>query len=430
MCRRTSAWAGAVLLATFPALAGAQSAASVAGRVAIDGDAHEYAAVEAVFRNAPVCNALSIAPCPEEEPDDDSAWSALQDIEQIYVTWDAQRLVLAARGRIAGHVLILALDYRAGGAREMANLTPWRRAVRFGPDLRPDAFVAVRDGARTPELFRVRREEALEPVPIDAYEGVASFAGEARGRALEISIPWSVLFPDAPLSMNPDSLGPSFPQFELPADARAQGLRLAAFVAHADEGLSVADVAPDASVAPDLDTRTPVVVDRAARVQWDADDVPPPHFVDFGVAVQTQAVARFVPEAPAPAPERFTLIDLATFRADAPQTTSRVLFPEADVALGWGFRVSEPAPATLYISARIYSMRGDLVAEVVRDEARACGSIAGPYGCFGNAARDRWDGRDRHGARVPGGMYLLRVTAGLRPGIESTRAQRTIAVVD
>ena len=36
---------GAVLLATVPALAGAQSAASLAGRVVIDGDAREYTAV-------------------------------------------------------------------------------------------------------------------------------------------------------------------------------------------------------------------------------------------------------------------------------------------------------------------------------------------------------------------------------------------------
>ena len=430
MRNQTSALLGATLLALFPAGLTAQSVADLSSRIVIDGVAREYTPVEAIFRNTEVCGALSVAPCPEEEPADDSAWSALQDIEQIFVTWDAARLVVAVSGRVAGHALVLLLDYRAGGMREMSNLSRWRRALRFGPDLRPDALVAVRDGARVPELFLVEREEALHPVEPERYAGVATFEADAPGRALEISIPWSLLFPDVPRSINPDSLAPRTPQFELPLDASQQGLRLAALVVHAQEGFSAADVAPDPSQRLPLEARSLVVVDRAARVDWDANFERPPLYVDFGAAVQTQVAARFVPAAPSAATAPFAIVGLETFRADAPSTRTRVLFPEADIDLGFAFRVSEPAPAAVYVSAHIYSMRGERVADLVRDELRSCVAQPAPHGCFGAAARDRWDGRDRNGRPVPGGMYLLRVTAGLRPGIELVRAQRTIAVVD
>jgi hypothetical protein len=427
VCRRSAAslWVWACTL--WPAWLGAQSEADLSGRIAIDGVIDlpgEYRFAEAVFRTAEICDGLAISPCPEEEPPGDSAWSALQDVEQIFVTWDASRLYLAVPGRIAGHALILFIDHRSGGMHEAANLSRWRRALRFGPDLRPDAFVAVRDGARAPELFLVTRNEALEQVHLERYEALASFEADAPGRALEISIPWSVLFPSAPPP--PHGTASPAPTFVLPADAAFQGLRLAALAVHAQDGLGAADAAPDPSMRLPLEPRTALVIDRAARVIWDADR---DGLVDFGAAVQTQSAARFVPEAPRAADGRFEIVALETFRAATPSTSARVLFPEAGVHLGFRFRVSESAPAVLYVTASIYSMRGERVVDLVRDAARSCDPRAAPY-CFGVAARDRWDGRDGNGGAVPGGMYLLRVSAGIRPGVDSARAQRTIAVVD
>lgn len=426
MSRRTAVilW---VLACTWPRWLGAQSAPDLSDRITIDGRidlATEYAFVEAVFRTAEICDGLSVSPCPLEEPPDDSSWSALQDVEQIFVTWDAAGLFLAVSGRIASHALVLFIDHRSGGMHEASSLSRWRRALRFGPTLRPDAFVAVRDAARAPELFLVTRNEALQQVHLESYEAVATFEADAPGRALEIFIPWSVLFPGA--ASPPDSAAPGAARFELPYDARTQGLRLAAAVVHAQDGLAAADVAPDPSTRLPLEPRSAAVLDRAARVDWDADR---DGRVDFGAAVQTQAQARFVPDAPRAADARFEIVALETFRADRPSVGARTLFPEAAVDLGFRFRVSEPAPATVYVTASVYSMRGERIVELLRDAARSCDPQQAPY-CFGSASRDRWDGRDASGRAVPGGMYLLRVTAGLRPGIESTRAQRTIAVVD
>lgn len=419
---------GAVL--GWSASAAAQSAADLSPRVVVDGALGEYRAVEAAFHDAVVCEALGIVPCVDEEPADDSSWSSLQDIEQIVVTWDAERLIVGVAARIAGHALVVFLDHRSGGLVEASNLSAWRRALHFGPDLRPDAFVAVHDGARLPELYRVIGSEALEKIDPERYDGVATFEADAAGRALEIAIPWSVLFPNAPHALNPDSLAPAQPMFVLPADSSVQGLRLAAVVVHAADGWGAADVAPDASHAVALEPREPLRVDRAVHVDWDASGAGSPRFVDFGAAIQLQAAGRFVPEPPSSPVQRFALGDLQTFRSDRPETPSRALFPEADVDLGFTFEVSTAPAGPLFVTTSIYSMRGEHIADLVRDEARTCTPQPSPYGCFGAPASDRWDGRDRRGARVPGGMYVLRVTAGLRRGSVDAQVQRTIAVVD
>jgi hypothetical protein len=406
-----------------------QSAADLSNRILVDARLDDFTPIEAVFRNADNCK--QVAP-PEscgadEEPADDSAWSTLQDVQQIFVTWDATRLYVGARGRIAHHALLLCLDFQPGGLASMSELRNWRHALDFGAEMQPDAFLAVQDGATLPELWRVVGAEAVEQVSLDDYDAVASFAGEFPGGALEAAIPWEVLFPGAPVAVDPDTLAPTVPMFVLPADAAAHGLRLAAAVVHAESGLSGADVAPDGSVRPPLDPRLRMTVDRAARVDWDAAGSGPLHFVDFGAAVQTQAAARFV--GGAPGGPVVHLEALRTFRAGSGEASTRLLSPDAGAVIAFGFDLASPVPAAVFVSARIVSLQGDLVRELYRDVSRTCETLPAPFGCFGDAERDRWDGRDANGRPVPGGVYVLQLRAGPSRGVESTRSQRTIAVV-
>ncbi|MFQ5601281.1 MAG: hypothetical protein ACE5G2_12110 [Candidatus Krumholzibacteriia bacterium] len=112
-----------------------------------------------------------------------------------------------------------------------------------------------------------------------------------------------------------------------------------------------------------------------------------------------------------------------------PASPTRLLLADAGRDLEFAFRVADPAPAVVYLTASVYSMRGERVADLVRDERRSARTLQEPFGRFGDPARDRWDGRDLAGQPVPGGMYVLRVSAGTSPGVTTSRQQRTIAVV-
>ncbi len=396
----------------------AGSAADLSPRLVVDGWLDDWLDEDAFF---PACPAGTVTPC-IIEPHDDSTWSTLQDIQQLYVTWDATHLYIAVSGSITGHALLVLLDHRDGGLDDMGSLEDWRRAVRFGPALRPDAFLAVRDGQRLPELWLVAAQEALQRVASDEYQAAASFAVGAPSGALEAAIPWSLLFPDAVLAVNPDSLAPAAPMFVLPQDVAVRGLRLAALVAHASEGNSGADAAPDPTEKLPLDPATPLRLDRAARVDW--GDGGTPAFVRFGFAVQEQRELRFDPAFTSASATADFEIELTTFRAgDAAQRSTRLVVPDRDEAVQFELRVRGTLPGVLYLTSSIWSLHGERIVELGRD-LPCTGSP-----CIIAASASQWDGRDAAGNVVRGGTYVLRVTAGTAPGTQAARVQRALAVV-
>lgn len=399
----------------------ARSAADLSAHIVIDGRAVEWDALDAVFGACPVPSDTCV-----QEPANDSAWSALHELEQIYVTWDAAHLYVAVKGTLASHALVLYIDHRAGGLTAATGLEHWRRALVFGPELRPDLFVAIRAGQTTPELWSVGGSEALQRLSPAASRAVAQF--DVGSGALEAAIPWSELFPGALVQVNPDSLAPTAPMFVLPAASAAQGLRLAAAIVHADEGWATADAAPDPTEPLPLDARGPVVLDRVARIDWASPGAIP--FVRFGFAVQEQTTPRFLPDAPA-APGAVASggfeLELHTFRSGDPeQKPTRLLVPDRSLALECALFVRGTVPDVLYVTSTIYSSRGERVVELLRDEPMTC---AAATACGLAPGRWVWDGRDVSGQPVPGGTYVLRTSAGSSPGAASVRVQRTLAVV-
>jgi hypothetical protein len=422
-------WCGVTLCGGSPA--GAQSAADLQDRLLVDGLLDDWQAAECVFRNTAVCSALALpGPCPPEEPLDDSAWSRLQELQQIKVTWDATHLYIAVEAVIADHALVVLLDTDRGGLGGMTELAVWRRAIRFGNAFNPDYLLAVHDRQRSPELWRVRSPQGLESISPDEFTATASFQVDAAGRALEAAIPWSVLFPGAPFLVNPDSLAPEEPMFVLPTAAAVQGLRLLAVLVHAEDGLSAADVAPDASHPLPLASRDPVTLDRAVHVEWSSGTTAP-HFVAFGQAVQLQAAARFVPETTLDVTPHWELSRLDTYAVQALGTseTTRLLLADAGYDLQFVFDFNDPALNQVYVTASIFSMRGERVLLLYQNSLRQSVGAMAPWGRFSNPLQDRWGGEDRHGKPMDAGMYFLRITAGANPGVVSTREQRTIVVV-
>jgi hypothetical protein len=400
-----------------PAPAAGQSAADLSGRLRIDADLDDWTAAEAVF-------------LPGEEPQDDARTAPFDELQQVRVTWDAQRLYVAVEARVESGTLLVGLDFRPGGLEDASALNAWRRALRFGTELRPDALLAVGGPGRAVELWLVEAEGRLQRVEAERFAALARFEIGAAAGALEAALPWPVLFPDAPLASDPEPGAPAEPVFVLPEASSRLGLRLAAVIAAAPAGQSGFDIAPDNRTGLPADPRQPVVLDRAARLDWDAAGGGPPHFVDFGAAVQTQAAPRFVPPLAAGLAAALRLGDLRTFvRGPSGLREARLVPFEAGFELGFGFDVQPADAGPLFVSATVWSLHGERVRQLVRDARREPGPPAAPLGAYGDALRDRWDGRDDHGFAVPGGMYVLRVALGTGPGQPVVQAQRPIAVV-
>jgi len=128
----------------------ARSAADLSTTLVVDGVLSGWDPLDAVFRT---CSTAVVDSCSaEEEPADDSAWSSRQELLQILVTWDAARLYVAVTGSLGGHALLVFLDHRSGGLEDMSSVESWRRALHFGPELRPDLVLALREGQAVPEL--------------------------------------------------------------------------------------------------------------------------------------------------------------------------------------------------------------------------------------------------------------------------------------
>ena len=422
---RSAALGAALAVLCSGTAAEARSAADLSTTLVIDGVLSEWDPQDAVFR---LCSTSVADSCSAvEEPADDSAWSSRQELLQIFVTWDASRLYVAVTGGLGGHALLLFLDHRSGGLEDMSSVESWRRALRFGPELRPDMILALREGQALPELLRVAGRETLQRLGTERYEARSSFALGAETGSVEAAIPWNELFPEAPFATNPDSLGPEGPMFVLPATAAAQGLRVAAAVVHRDEGLGAADVAPDPTAALSLDPTLPVDIDRAARLDWSSAG--PPHFVRFGFALQEQTAPRFVPDSPGTSPAAGVFeVDVVTFRdGDPSQAPTRLVVPDRALAVGFALRPRGTVPAVLYVTSVISTLQGERIVELLQDEPVSCSGSG--VACSTVPARWRWDGRDAAGRPVRGGYYVLRLTAGTSPGTQAVRAQRTLAVV-
>jgi hypothetical protein len=414
--------AASIAVLCLPAALGAQSAADLSARLAVDGDLADFTAAETVFRTPAVCAALipPLTCAADEERAGDSSGGTERDVRQTFVTWDAADLYVGVEATLDGAALVVLLDVEPDGLVDLVSLPEWRRAVRCGVEIQPDFLLACDDATRTVELWRVVGTAAIERVESSAFRAARRFGGAARG--LEVAIPWSVLFPGAPPALDPEPGAPATPVFVLPAAASRSGLRMAALVVDARDGFGALDVAPDPRGGVPLDPRDAVDVDRTVRVAWDERRTAgAPDFVDFGAAVQTQAAPRFVPEAPA-APVPLAIRGLQTFDGDQP---TALLVADAGRTLGFRFAVGSPAPPEIFLTARILSLRGERVRDLYRDARR---TAAGPTP-FADAAQDVWDGRDAHGRPVPGGIYVLQLRAVLSPGDGATVLQHAVSVV-
>lgn len=291
----------------------------------------------------------------------DSAWTSTNEIDALYVLWDATYLYLGIDGQVSNNSWILYLDTDAFGPDGETDLTAidtWERGATFtAPGFKPDVQWGTyqhQGGADSSTLWRLTSATSstnLSSQAVIAFDSQHTFGSQSGS---EIAIPWDVLY----------GLGPGL----VPPGTR---LGLVASICWDPEpaGVLGGDVAPN-NVAASLP-----VVDRFVYLPIDNDGngVPDPNPVPTAVRddhVAAPQVSRLVAAAPNPFNPSTTLV----------------------------FEVASPAAARL----EILDVRGRRVATLV-DAALGAGRHTRV-----------WNGRDDAGRPVASGVYVARLEVGAR----------------
>ena len=378
----TSRWL-ALLLAPLALIldqpCGATTAASLSGRMSIDGDLSDWQADEWV---------LSDTSNTHFEGDGESRWGVAEEIVRLAVTWDARYLYLAVEFRAQDGALFAALGYGPGGLSSLDGAGSFRRAIDFAFDINLMMLATTRD---VPLVARVDDHHVLSLLDRATAPAVVR-APLAQNAGFEAAIPWESI-------------------------SLAQPLSLALALTGSEEGTGAGDAAPNPSVelpeSADPSAKTRVRLDRWLSIPADGNDDGVP---DFGVSPRT----------------------LVSVEPEDDITGSRL--ERTDAALGVSPRVfapdrAEDASFTLrfddwtdvgqvFVTARVHSVDGSLVRVLYEDAPRSVVNSA-----LVASLNDRWDGRDAHGRIVHGGVYVLSVEWGLVRGERAGRATAGVAVV-
>ncbi|NNE10200.1 MAG: hypothetical protein HKN20_16695, partial [Gemmatimonadetes bacterium] len=415
MIRSAAALALCLAILTATPFSQAATGPDLTERILIDGNSADFSR-EDEFVFGQVLADLDGDGTPErilQERPDDSRWGFNNDINQIWMSWDAENLYVAIDGIAWDNNIILLFDYRSGGLEKMTELNAWRRNFVFSNDFFPDFFLATWDGNTTPQTWRSSGANTVTQIDNTLFETVATFAQGAQGRSMEARIPWTVFFPEELVRAYDERTGDS--TYVLPNGLDpAHTIRFAAVLTAGGDGTGGPDSAPDNFGGHTTESSDLVTIDNYAIVPLDityfltntgeqvyvydetvvdtvlADDLPD---LD-GVAV-SRRISFLAP--PPLFGVRFTISEIALIRP--------VVSPEEDLPLEFTFLVEPPSDEefrNVDLTAEVYDLQGKRIKTLYRNEQRSIVEYAVPE-------EDRWDGRDESGDMVPGGIYILRL---------------------
>ncbi len=384
----TSRWL-TLLLAPFVLIldqpCGATTAASLSGRISIDGDLSDWQGDEWVLSDTSSVHGEGI---------DDSRWGVNEEIVRVGLTWDAQYLYIAVEFRAQDGALLTALGYAPGGLSSLDGAGSFRRAIDFPFEINLMAFASTRD---VPLIARVDDHHVLSLLD-RATAPAAVRAPLAQNAGFEAAIPWESLSLVRPLA-------------------------LALALTGTEEGTGAGDAAPNPSVelpesAGPL-SKTRVRLDRWLSIPADGDEDGIP---DFGVAPSAVISVRPDDDFVAGRPLRAN----ASVRVDP-----RVFAPDRGEDVGFTLRFEEiefsgaGGIGNVFVTARVYSVDGSLARVLYENAERDLD----PGGVVASDPGDRWDGRDTNGRIVAGGVYVVALEWGFVRGERSGRATAGVAVV-
>jgi hypothetical protein len=299
----------------------------------------------------------------------DSQWTSANEIDALYIMWDASYLYLAIDGQVSGNSWILYLDTDVGGPNGQTDLTAidtWERgatftAAGFRPDLQWGTYQhqGPYDSSSLFRLTSPSTSQDLTSQAILAFDAQHVFGTESGS---EIAIPWDVLY----------GLGPN----RVPENTSV------GFVASIcwdpePSGQLGGDVAPNnrTAVLPVVDSFAWLPVDNDGDGVPDPDPVPtdaPPPGSSLAAA---PSASHLFPPAPNPFNPSTTLV----------------------------YEVAGPAGRALPVALTIHDVHGRQVATLAASQLEP-----GRYAA-------RWDGREASGRSVASGVYVARLAVGTQP---------------
>ncbi len=370
--------------------------------ITIDGSTLDFAADEALMQSTSTADPGTQT---LYESRADSRWGANNELLQVHMTWDRDSLYVGVDGVSWGNNVLLLFDTRPGGLAGMSTLNAWRRNFFFCGGFQPDIFLATWDTNRQPQMWRATGSNSVRQLGAGEFLAAATFQQADAGKSMEAAIPWSTLWESTRRDYNP-VVRDSMPQ--RPGDVFRE-IRCVAVLTGGGDGTSGPDVIPDNLEGMVQDGSQAVTLDNFLRTTFDADG---DGFPDFGVSPKARSESKEALPVLS-GPPRLTGISLA--RAAFCPTLGQLLAftPEAVSSSG--------QTGTITLAAAIYDMRGRRVRTLYDMATRDLPLSPSPD--------DVWDGRDRHGALVPPGMYVLRVVGGGCNALGTARTDRAVAVI-
>ncbi|MFN8588944.1 MAG: hypothetical protein U0704_14220 [Candidatus Eisenbacteria bacterium] len=423
--KRPAFLAAALVLAVLAAPSFGATARNLGSVIQIDGYASEYSPDDSVF----VLNETSLT---LEEPWADSKWGVNNDVNQIFVTWDAKYLYFAVNGITWDNNMVLLIDSTPGrGLESMLNINSWKRRFVFdttgsaaGTGFAPDLFGATWDGNTSPHLIiQQSGNTVIDAIVGPLFRASASFSKGSTGRAMEFAVPWQQVFLSSaqPAIGTKDTIitvgGVTDSIHVFPKGAK---LKLVAVVTAGGDDTGGPDTAPDILGEITDQSSAQVYVDNWVIVDLDRNDDTglghggPDGVADWGVSPHSRVSFRVRPP--------FVSKQFSASRIHFDRPAFR---PDAGERLRYTFDLNEYVDPNdpvddfrkVKVTAKIFDIRG----RVVRTFPESSRTARHPL----DPEVDQWDGRDDTGHIVDGGIYVLRLTVS--GSLE--RATRSFVVV-
>ncbi len=372
------------LLLIFPNGSLSTTSTDLRARVKVDGVVSDYESDEWVL------DASTDFP----EPESDSRWGRDNNIISVAVTWDLYNVYIAVPCVVTSSTLMLFLDTDCGGPAGLEELDFFRRNIHFA-NFSPNLLLKTTTAPSSALAALVNCYHPLDRLENDRFETWLLQDG-FEGGAFETAIPWEVLG-----------------RFERKGGATripepGAVIRLLAVVT-GGVGTGAGDAAPDPSSVLENDSTRLAICDNALVIPLDADE---DGFLDVNVSPRDAATFSI-----SQGSDRRQVLPL---RLDL---ANKVFSPDKGEVLRF-LPSLDPAGDSLpaYLTARIYASSGELVTVLYEDLARVFSQGAADIW-------DQWDGKDRDGDVVPGGIYVLAVSAGPAQGSTTRIVKAALAVI-
>jgi len=178
------------------------------------------------------------------------------------------------------------------------------------------------------------------------------------------------------------------------------------FAITGDEGSGVGDAAPDPARLLDVSRYEQARLDRVLTIVVDANGDGTP---DTGVSPRT--IARV---------DTTLLANPATHVSLGLRPDRRTFAPGDGESLSFSVTSSTTTSNPVFLTCRVFSISGKLIRLIYEDDERIPGETD---------SRDMWDGRDRSGSVVEGGVYIIHLNWGAARGSTDGNDKAAVAVV-